>query len=49
MDRKLATIRKIFEILPIEGADNICVAKIDGWNVVIKKKMNLKLVIIVFM
>ena len=37
MDRKLATFRKIKEILPIEGADNICIAKIDGWQCVVKR------------
>lgn len=35
--RKLATIRYIHEILPIEGADNIEIAVVDGWNCVIKK------------
>ena len=35
--RKLATIRKIADILPIEGADAIEVAVVDGWKVVTKK------------
>ena len=35
--RKLATIRKISELLPIEGADLIVTAVIDGWTVVVKK------------
>jgi len=35
--RKLATIRVISNIKPIEGADLIEVATIDNWNVVIKK------------
>jgi RNA ligase (TIGR02306 family) len=35
--RKLATIRYIHEILPIEGADNIEIAVVDGWNCVVKK------------
>jgi hypothetical protein len=35
--RKLATIRKIVDIQPIEGADSIVVATIDGWKVVVKK------------
>lgn len=35
--RKLATIEKISEIHPIEGADAIERAVIRGWNVVIKK------------
>jgi len=37
MERKLATIRKITSISPIEGADSIELAKIDGWQVVVKK------------
>lgn len=35
--RKLATIRKIDDIRPIEGADAIECAVIGGWTVVIKK------------
>lgn len=36
-DRKLATIRKIDAIDPIEGADAIEVATVGGWKVVVKK------------
>lgn len=35
--RKLASIRRISNIRPIEGADMIEVATVDNWNVVIKK------------
>lgn len=35
--RKLVTIRKINELLPIEDADLIELAKIDGWQVVVNK------------
>ncbi len=35
--RKLATVRKIAAIEPIEGADAIEVAVVDGWKVVVKK------------
>lgn len=35
--RKLATIAKILNIVPIEGADNIEIAYIRGWHVVVKK------------
>ena len=35
--RKLATIRKIDELRPIEGADAIECAVIGGWTVVVKK------------
>jgi RNA ligase (TIGR02306 family) len=35
--RKLASIRKITDILPIENADAIEVAVVDGWSVVTKK------------
>lgn len=36
-DRKLVTIRKIDNIVPIDGADMIECAVIGGWNVVVKK------------
>jgi hypothetical protein len=35
--RKLATIRRINDIKPIEGADSIECAIVDGWTVFIKK------------
>lgn len=35
--RKMATIRQISEIIPIDGADAIELAKIGGWQAVIKK------------
>src|SRR5574344_520658 len=37
MSRKLATIREIKNIRPIEGADKIECATVDGWDVVVKK------------
>lgn len=36
-ERKLATIRKIDSITPIEGADAIEAANIGGWAIVVKK------------
>lgn len=36
-ERKLASIRRIADIQPIEGADAIVVATIDGWKVAVKK------------
>lgn len=36
-ERKLATIRRISNIEPIEGADAIEVATVGGWKVVVKK------------
>lgn len=39
-ERKLATIRKIKEIKLIEGADNIILATVDGWNVIVRKDEN---------
>jgi RNA ligase (TIGR02306 family) len=37
ISRKLASFRTVSEILPIEGADKIEIAKIDGWQVVTQK------------
>ena len=42
MDRKLASIRKISDLSPIEGADKIELATIDGWKVVVAKDVNHK-------
>lgn len=36
-ERKLATIRKVAGVVPIEGADFIVSYQIDGWNVADKK------------
>lgn len=41
-ERRLVTIRKINDIRPIEGADAIEVATVDGWDVVVSKKENHK-------
>lgn len=35
--RRLATVRQIADIRPIEGADKIVVAQVDGWECVIQK------------
>lgn len=40
--RKLATIQTIKEILPIEGANAIEVAVVNGWSVVVAKNANHK-------
>jgi RNA ligase (TIGR02306 family) len=40
--RKLASIRKIIDLTPIEGADKIELATIDGWKVVVAKDVNHK-------
>lgn len=37
VDRKMATIRVVTGIKPIEGADRIELALIDGWQVVVQK------------
>ena len=37
MERKLATVRKVNEIKPIENADMIELAIVDGWQCVVKK------------
>jgi len=42
MERKLASIRKISDLRPIEGADKIELATIDGWKVVVAKDVNHK-------
>jgi len=35
--RKLASIKTISDILPIEGKDRIVLALVDGWSVIVKK------------
>lgn len=35
--RQLATVRTVKELIPIEGADRIELAKVDGWQCVVKK------------
>ena len=42
MSRKLATIRTIREILPIDGADRIEIAKVDGWQSIVAKDLKFK-------
>ena len=42
MERKLATIRKITDIRPIEGADMIELATVGGWSVVVAKDVGHK-------
>lgn len=42
MERKLASIRKISNIEPIEGADKIELATVDGWKVVVAKDVGHK-------
>jgi RNA ligase (TIGR02306 family) len=37
MTRKMATIRRIKQLLPIAGADRIEIALVDGWQVVVQK------------
>jgi RNA ligase (TIGR02306 family) len=43
MERKLASIRKISDIQPIEGADLIELAIVDGWKVVVGKEVGHKI------
>ena len=42
MERKLATVRIITDIKPIEGADMIELATVGGWNVVVAKNVGHK-------
>ena len=35
--RQLVTIRTVSELIPIKGADRIELAKVDGWQCVVKK------------
>jgi|688.fasta_scaffold04833_29 RNA ligase (TIGR02306 family) len=42
MERKLATVRKISELRPIDGADKIELAIVDGWQVVVAKDVEHK-------
>jgi RNA ligase (TIGR02306 family) len=37
MERKLASIQRIINLTPIDGADAIETATILGWSVVVKK------------
>ena len=41
MREKLAHVERIKSVEPIDGADNIALATILGWKVIVKK-MNLK-------
>ena len=43
MTRKLATVRRVADIRPIEGADMIHVVTVDGWKVVAQKAMGYKI------
>jgi RNA ligase (TIGR02306 family) len=43
MERKLASIKKINNIQPIEGADMIELAVVDGWKVVVAKNVGHKI------
>jgi RNA ligase (TIGR02306 family) len=36
-ERRLATVRRIAELIPIEGADRIEIAVVDGWRVITQK------------
>lgn len=40
IERKLASVRRIAAINPIEGADNIVCATVDGWELVTQKSNN---------
>jgi hypothetical protein len=38
--RKLASVQKVLSLTPIDGADRIETAKINGWNVVVQKGLH---------
>jgi RNA ligase (TIGR02306 family) len=40
MTRKLVSVRRVESVHPIEGADAIERARVDGWDVVVKKEEN---------
>ncbi len=42
MERKLASIRQISQLEPIEGADKIELATVDNWKVVVAKDVGHK-------
>lgn len=42
MERKLASVRRISSLEPIEGADKIELATVDNWKVVVAKDVNHK-------
>jgi len=42
IQRKLVSVRRISSIDPIEGADNIVCATVDGWKLVTQKSNNFK-------
>ena len=42
MDRKLASVRRIESVNPIEGADNIEMIRVDGWELVTQKSNKFK-------
>ena len=39
MARKLASIKQITNIFPIEGKDKIVLAEVDGWQVIVQKEL----------
>jgi len=41
MARKLASVQKIVDIIPIEGKDRIVLATIEGWHVIVGKEMKI--------
>lgn len=43
MERKLASVRRIKNLSPIEGADKIELATVDGWKVVVAKDVGHKI------